>query len=150
MTHAMTPLPGPNALKRPASLQNLPAGVETILLVDDEDGVRRPVRRVLERQGYVVLEAQSGDQALDLLRAGGADIALVVCDLAMPGMTGLDLIKRIGAGARPRILLMSGYPDESIRAFGGIPAGVGFLSKPFTLGALITEVRALLDSSTLV
>lgn len=130
----------------PATFQDLPRGSETILVVDDEDGLRRPVRRALERQGYVVLEAQNGQQALDHLSGGTAVIDLLVCDVAMPGMTGIELIERIGSSTRtPRILLMSGYADDETLHGNRIPAGTGFLGKPFMIGSLVTAVRDILD-----
>jgi signal transduction histidine kinase len=124
-----------------------PVGTETILLVEDEAGVRRLSLTVLETQGYVVLEAASGDIALQVARAETGPIHLVVTDVVMPGMSGRELWDRLRA-LRPdsRVLFMSGYTDDAIARHGVLEPGIAFLQKPFTPFSLAQKVRELLDA----
>jgi PAS domain S-box-containing protein len=121
-------------------------GTETILLVEDEEAVRRVARLVLTSRGYRVLEARDGVHALAVLKEHGGEIDLLLTDLVMPRMNGQQLAERVAA-AHPavRVLLMSGYPDRVV------PAGVAtdprfeFLSKPFQPSTLARRVRECLD-----
>jgi CheY-like chemotaxis protein len=120
---------------------------ETILLVEDEDGVRRLSRTVLEAHGYVVLEADNGDAALRVAGTETRPIHLVVTDVVMPGMSGRALWDRLRA-QRPetRVLFMSGYTDETIEGHGILEPGNPFLPKPFTPDRLVEKVREVLDA----
>jgi PAS domain S-box-containing protein len=125
----------------------LPGGTETVLVVEDESVVRDLVSRVLRGQGYAVLEAERGADALAICEQRPGAIDLVVTDIVMPGgMSGRDLAERIGTlPSAPRVLLISGYEDRSHdRAATGIPA-TPLLQKPFTAQALARRVRELLD-----
>jgi two-component system cell cycle sensor histidine kinase/response regulator CckA len=117
----------------------------TVLLVDDEDMVRRCVRHLLEREGYRVVEASSGTGALEAAE-GVARIDLLLSDIVMEGMTGIELSHRLRA-SRPGlpVLLMSGYPVGSIDLPGGAPA-THFIQKPFRLAEFRTEVQGALDA----
>jgi DNA-binding response OmpR family regulator len=114
----------------------------TILLVEDELGVRKYIRQALERHGYTVIEAGSGEEALDLASGPNAGIDLLVTDMVMPGMSGMALVERLGAkrGAIP-VLCMSGYLD---RLWQPDDATVSFLQKPFTVEGLLRRVSELL------
>ena len=112
-------------------------GHETLLLCEDEDGVRKLLELVLTGAGYTVLSAAGPEQALAL--AASHELDALVTDIVMPGMSGLQLADRL---APLRVLFISGYSSE---AAGGLPAGSAFLEKPFDHGALLAEVRALLD-----
>lgn len=114
-------------------------GDETLLLCEDEEGVRKLVELVLSGAGYTVLSAAGADEALALAAEHRGAIAALVTDIVMPGMSGLDLADRL---APLRALFISGYSPE---ATGGLPNGSAFLAKPFDHGALLAEVRALLD-----
>jgi two-component system, cell cycle sensor histidine kinase and response regulator CckA len=120
-----------------------PGGAETILLVEDEPLVRTLAGRVLRGQGYQVVEASSGEEALDL-EAASATIHLLITDMVMPGMKGPEVASRLRA-ARPAIpvILMSGYSDPE-------PAAAltpsRFLAKPFLPEELLAAVRAALDT----
>ena len=119
-------------------------GTETILLVEDDDGVRRMAKVALERSGYTVLQADSGSAALEL--AGQTDIQAVLTDLVMPGMGGAQLAK-ILRDRRPglKVLFMSGYGEEHLRELGVELDGSYVLKKPLTPSALLAQLRTLLQ-----
>jgi CheY-like chemotaxis protein len=120
-------------------------GSETVLLVEDDDQVRRVARNILETHGYTVLEARNAREAL-LLNKRAHTIDLLLTDVVMPGMSGPELAKRIAAD-RPamRSLCMSGYTDDSIVRHGVLEARMAYLQKPLTPLSLTTRVRAVLD-----
>jgi PAS domain S-box-containing protein len=122
----------------------LPRGTETVLVVEDEEAVRLIVRRVLESQGYAIIEARDGNDALRVCSERGGDIDLVLSDVIMPGMGGRELARAL-ASSRPTlpILFMSGYNDDGELATGGDDRGV--LAKPFTSETLARQVREALD-----
>ncbi len=121
-------------------------GLETILLVEDEDDVRALAREVLERQGYTVLEASDGLQALGRCEAGAAGVDMILTDVVMPRMSGRELVDRVRA-IRPemRVLYMSGYTEDAILRHGVLDASTVLLGKPFTPAALLSKVREVLD-----
>jgi signal transduction histidine kinase len=121
-------------------------GSETILLVEDEEVVRGLSRRVLAASGYAVLEAGTGEKALELAARYEGAIDLVLTDVVMPGMRGPELASRLGS-ARPgvRVLLTSGYMGEDVVPSGPEKEGAAFLEKPFTPQALLRKVREVLD-----
>jgi nitrogen-specific signal transduction histidine kinase len=123
-----------------------PKGTETILLVEDDEAVRRFVRDVLVRNGYTVHEAASGGEAVNVARPNAAAIDLVLSDVVMPEMSGSVLRRRLGAlGVKARVLFMSGHSADAV-AVRGVEAGNGtFLQKPFTPGDLLFKVRRVLD-----
>jgi PAS domain S-box-containing protein len=127
---------------------DVPVGSETVLIIEDEQAVRGLARRVLERQGYTVLEAQHGGDALRLVATYDGPIDLVLTDLVMPGVTGRALVEQLARG-RPRfkVLFMSGYTDDEIMRRGLLEHGVEFLEKPFTVDALARTVREVLDGA---
>ena len=120
-------------------------GTETVLLVEDNDAVRRLAVRALETTGYHVLEAPSGEDALRLADGHTGTIHVVVSDVVMPRMSGREVAERVTA-ARPatRVLFMSGYADERVRER-GLPPGARLLDKPFTAEGLVAAVRGVLD-----
>ncbi|HUQ15774.1 MAG TPA: PAS domain S-box protein [Gemmatimonadales bacterium] len=126
--------------------RRLPGGIETLLLVEDEAAVRSSARRLLERQGYSVLEARHGADALRIVEESGRPIDLVVTDLVMPEMGGKELAERLRAH-RPglKILFMSGYTEKAIAADGVMPPNTGFVEKPFTVEQLMRRLREILD-----
>ncbi|MFZ5623103.1 MAG: PAS domain S-box protein, partial [Gemmatimonadota bacterium] len=121
-------------------------GIERILVVDDEDGIRRSAARVLGRFGYTVVEASDGSSALKVIERTEVPFDLVITDLVMPHMGGLALHNELRArGHRTRVLLMSGYTAEDMRAMSDAGAEVSFLRKPWTITDLLRRVRAVLD-----
>ncbi|MBI4167188.1 MAG: CHASE3 domain-containing protein [Acidobacteria bacterium] len=127
------------------TLDSLPAVSGTILLVEDEPGVRRLARRVLESRGYTVLEAGRGDEALQVSERHEGAIHLLLTDVIMPGMSGRELADRLGP-KRPetKLLFMSGYTDESVLHHGVLESGIAFVQKPFTPDTLAQKVREML------
>jgi two-component system cell cycle sensor histidine kinase/response regulator CckA len=122
------------------------AGRETILLVEDEPGVRQLVQRVLAGRGYDVLEARDVPHALEICSSFPKEIHLLLSDIVMPVMSGPDLAQRIVAG-RPdiRVLYMSGFANQLNTAHGAMSAGVTILHKPFSPEKLVRSVRDCLD-----
>jgi two-component system cell cycle sensor histidine kinase/response regulator CckA len=121
---------------------------ETILVVEDEDGVRRVVDRILSRNGYRVLLASSGSEAIKMARTRH-DIDLLLTDVIMPEMSGVRVAETLRK-RKPdlRVVFMSGYPDETIAHHGVLAEAATYLQKPFTMGDLLTKVRSALESST--
>jgi PAS domain S-box-containing protein len=121
-------------------------GKERILVVDDEEGVRRSAVRVLTRFGYAVEEAADGEEALEVVGRGTAPFDLVLSDVVMPRMSGMALyreLRRRDSGAR--VLLMSGHTAEDLDALEEPDAGVNFLHKPWSITDLLRRVREVLD-----
>ena len=125
--------------------KGLARGSETILLVDDEEGVRKLVYAVLKSNGYDVLEANNGSSALMLYEKNHHKIDMVLTDVVMPQMNGLELGKQLSEKSPGlKILYMSGYRDNTS---GGSDAPRAFLHKPFTPDILLTKVREVLDAT---
>jgi PAS domain S-box-containing protein len=123
----------------------IPAGSETLLLVEDDAGVRDLSKRVLQSAGYTVLDAGSGQAALQAAEAHPGPIHLLITDNVMPGMSGSQLADALARShAETRTLLMSGYSDHTMPA---LPPGVDFLGKPFSPMGLAKKVREVLDSA---
>jgi two-component system cell cycle sensor histidine kinase/response regulator CckA len=114
--------------------------------VEDEADVRALAREVLERQGYTVLEAGDGAQALQIHEKEGDRIDLILTDVVMPRMSGREMVDRVRA-TRPgmRVLYMSGYTGDAIVRHGVLDASMLLLGKPFTPAALIAKIREVLD-----
>jgi CheY-like chemotaxis protein len=123
-------------------------GSETVLLVEDEDSVRKLAHHILLSEGYLVLEAPNGEKALQVSEGYAGPIHLLLTDIVMPGgMSGRQLADCLSA-LRPRmkILYMSGYTDDAIVHHGVLDADFAFLQKPFTLNTLMYKVREVLDA----
>jgi signal transduction histidine kinase len=134
---------------RPRASQPIRAldGSETILLAEDEEGVRALARKVLQSHGYVVLDAADGPGALARAAAHAERIDLLLTDVIMPGLSGRHLAERV-LTARPgiRVVFMSGYTDDAIVRHGVLAAGVAYVQKPFTPEGLLRKVREVLDA----
>lgn len=125
-----------------------PRGTETILVVEDEDAVRTLVRVALEGQGYIVLPAAGGEEALALLQSQPGRVDILVTDVIMPRMSGRELAE-LARKAQPGlpVLYMSGYTDDALDRHGLDGAGDRFIQKPFTPLGLARKIRAILDRS---
>jgi len=132
--------------KRKLSEGKLPRGGETVLAVEDNKDVRRLAAQILKRQGYRVLEAANGGEALLVCGKLKEEIHLLLTDVVMPGMSGHELAQRLSV-LRPemKILYMSGYSDDSIASYGILNEKVSFIPKPFSLEVLVNRVREVLD-----
>jgi len=122
------------------------AGKETILLVEDEEAVRQLACRTLRAQGYNVLEAADGVAALTVCQRHLRSIDIVVTDVVMPQLSGVDLVLRLKA-VRPqlKVLYVSGYTDSTVVRHGMEASEANYLQKPFTPDGLTRKVRQLLD-----
>jgi two-component system cell cycle sensor histidine kinase/response regulator CckA len=122
-------------------------GTETILVAEDEDGVRSLTKEVLEKYGYTVLEASNGEEALKIAERHEGPLDLLLSDVVMPRMGGPELAQELLA-RRPavKVLYMSGYTDHPMVRRGVVNAGVAFLQKPFTPTVLVSRIREILES----
>lgn len=143
----------PRVTQGEAVLAPLPAhteavgGSETVLVVEDENLVRKLVRTILESRGYFVLDAQGGEEAFHVCRSYKGPIHLLITDVVMPKMKGTEVADRL----RPiypemKVLYMSGYTADMVDQKVGIATGIQFLQKPFAPLDLVNRVRELLDS----
>ena len=121
-------------------------GSETILLVEDEEPIRRAAKRVLERLGYTVLLAANGEEGLQTFRDRRNDVNLVISDVMMPRMNGQELLVAV-RGDEPAMcfLFMSGYAADDLQGSLSMDASVPYLPKPWTPGQLLRQVRVILD-----
>lgn len=119
---------------------------ETVLLVEDEAGVRVLSKRILEKAGYRVFEAANGDDAEKVFAQHADSIDLLVTDVVMPGCGGPELLARLQhRSPAVRVLYMSGYTEQSAAQKAGIDRGTPFVQKPFTAAELVRQVREVLD-----
>jgi CheY-like chemotaxis protein len=135
---------------RLAAVPTLSTGNETILVVEDEEGVRDVAKRILREAGYKVLTAASPDDALLACQAHKGKIDLLLTDVVMPQMSGRLLAERV-ALARPgiKVVYMSGYTDDAIVHQGTLDPGTNFVAKPFSAADLTRKVLEVLDSGVI-
>lgn len=133
-------------LTKKAEVKTMPTGNERILVVEDEEGVRNLIVRVLSNQGYQLEEAYSGDEALKIFQKD-TEFDLVLSDVIMPNMSGEEMAKQV-ANISPKVkfLFMSGYSEKGIVHGGILKEGIPFLPKPFRPMDLATKVREVLDT----
>ncbi len=131
----------------PETPRNPPNGTETILLVEDEDSLRELARVCLQSAGYTILEARSGQEAIEIGRQYGGNIQLLLTDVVMPGISGSALAATL-VKTQPamRVLFMSGYAYDIITRHGVLSPEVTLLEKPLTISSLLTKVREVLDA----
>jgi two-component system cell cycle sensor histidine kinase/response regulator CckA len=129
------------------AMSRFPRGSETIVLVDDDEGVRAIARRILQRAGYTVLSAPDGVEAMRMINEAGGRVDLLLTDVVMPGLGGRDLVTRV-RDTYPdlRVLFVSGYTEEGVRRHGVLDTESAFLEKPFTAERLTQKVREVLDT----
>ena len=123
-------------------------GSETLLVVEDQEEVRKLTKRVLEAQGYTVLAAGNGFEALEMVERHPTQIHLMITDVVMPGMNGRELAQRACARRSDlKVLYVSGYTGEAVLQHRLLEPGVAFLQKPFTPDVLARKTREVLDNS---
>jgi CheY-like chemotaxis protein len=114
--------------------------------VEDEETVRRLTREVLKTQGYTVLEARDGVEALSIFEQRDGTIDLMLTDVVMPRIGGAELARRVRSiSPNMKVVCMSGYTDDALLHHGVSDANIAFLQKPFTPAALTRKVREVLD-----
>jgi signal transduction histidine kinase len=124
------------------------AGTETVLLVEDEASVRRLLKHVLTKQGYHVLEASSGEEAVEIYDRHSGPIDLLLTDMVMPRMNGRELANQLVSRQESlRVLYVSGYTDDVLIRNGALGPGMYFLQKPLKPHILTAKVREVLDGS---
>jgi PAS domain S-box-containing protein len=124
----------------------IPHGKETILLVEDEAGVRAVTRLTLQALGYTVLEAVTGEEAIRICETYREPIDLLITDVVMPAMGGQQVAERVAACKQGiKVLFVSGYTDDAVVRHGVLESEVAFLQKPFTQASLGRKVREVLD-----
>lgn len=123
-----------------------PHGSETILVVEDEDSLRIFASRALKQQGYTIIEARNGKEALAMLRSRGANIDLIFTDLITPELNGKELaLQALREKPSMKILFTSGYPDNFLADGELIDPEKNFLQKPYTIQSLTNKIREVLD-----
>lgn len=139
--------PGNEKKETPCRVSIGTEGSETVLLVEDNNQVRRMAEAILKRKGYRVLSAENGKEALSILKKEGRSVELLLTDVIMPGMNGRDLYK-LARKQSPglKVLFMSGYADGAISESGVLTPGANFIEKPFGAKPLTTKVRGILDN----
>lgn len=147
----LTRLPGHTAPARPASpdADAPPRGTETVLIVEDDDMVRRLLQRTLTGLGYEVLLAASGLEALAIERAQPGTIDVVLSDVVLPDISGPETVRRLLATAKrePAILFMSGHTDHPLLRDGTLQGARNFIQKPLTRGQIARKLREVLDAA---
>jgi two-component system, cell cycle sensor histidine kinase and response regulator CckA len=122
------------------------SGTETLLIVENESAIRHLLQVALRRNGYTVLAAESGREALQLVRNHAGPLHLLITDVMMPDMDGPELVRQL-ATIRPdtRTLFMSGYMDDTLGERGILSTNANFIQKPFSPGTIAQRVREILD-----
>ena len=124
----------------------LPGGTETILVVEDEEEVRKLAVAILRKQGYRILEASNGGDAFLTCEQGREPVHLLLTDVVMPGLNGPELARRLKYfHPEMKALFMSGYTDNTIFQQDILDHGMFFLQKPFSVEGLVGKVREALD-----
>ncbi len=133
-------------IKEKAVKEELPRGSETVLVVEDEEEVRKVAARILRGQGYKVLEASNGADTLMICKEQKEPIHLILTDIVMPQMSGCELAKCISSiHPEIKVLYMSGYTDNAITHNGILEEGIKYIKKPFEIEGLARKVREVLD-----
>jgi len=140
-----------DATAEPHAAPAVHGGRETVLVVEDQEDVRDLALEFLRSQGYAVLQASNGMEALEIAGRHRGRIDLLMTDVIMPGITGRELAQRL-AVSRPetRVLYVSGYTEEAIGQHGVLEPGTEFLAKPFSRNALARKLREILDNGATV
>jgi len=123
------------------------AGVETVLVIEDQPEVRRLIERTLSRRGYAVVAAADGAEALAVAHAHSGPLHVLLTDVVLPGASGREIARQlIAERAQLRVVYMSGYTDDTIVHHGVLEPGLAFIQKPFTGEALLRKLREVMDA----
>jgi CheY-like chemotaxis protein len=126
---------------------DVPGGFETVLIVEDDDNLRKFAQEVLLLHGYRVLDAENGEDALRVCKKHDGQIDLMIADVVMPKMIGREAAERLQPlYPQMKVIYVSGYTDNTIVHHGVLAPGLNFLEKPFTLEGLARKVRETLDA----
>jgi PAS domain S-box-containing protein len=126
-------------------VENL-SGSETVLIVEDDDSLRKLTRTILKQKGYKILEAENGEDALRVSKEHEGPIDLLITDVVMPKMSGKETAERLQPlHPQMKVIYMSGYTDDAIVHRGVLARGLNFLDKPFSSEGLVRKVREVLD-----
>jgi two-component system, cell cycle sensor histidine kinase and response regulator CckA len=137
--------------EKPKELSGSLQGTETILVVEDDDAVRRMTRMFLEINGYTVVDARNAADAIQLMERHQGSIEMVLTDVVMPGMKGRELIQQlVKLRSGLKVLYMSAYTEDAAINFGILGPGSAFIEKPFNADELTRKVREVLGTSIVV
>jgi two-component system, cell cycle sensor histidine kinase and response regulator CckA len=136
-------------LQEKVEVAEIPRGSETVLVVEDEDQLRKLITQVLQTQGYEVLETSSGDDALMIYKERKEPIHLLLTDVVMPRMSGVQLVDRCRKESQElKVLYMSGYVESVMIHHEVLVTGINYIRKPFTVHSLARKVRDILDQDS--
>jgi CheY-like chemotaxis protein len=139
--------PGEEAEEPPLPVSEACRGTETVLVLEDEEEVRRLSAEILRRHGYTVLEAKDAGEALAVSGRTTEPIHLLLTDVVLPQVSGTELAERIGkAHPETKVLFMSGYTEDALARQGANVSGTAFLNKPFSPVDLARKIREVLDT----
>jgi CheY-like chemotaxis protein len=123
------------------------SGSETILLVEDDDGVRDFTASTLDNFGYDIIQAENGQKAIGILQTSQPAVDLLITDIIMPEMNGQELAKRLKKIIPlKRVLFVSGYTFDYLKQDGALEEGINFLQKPYSIHDILSKIREILDS----
>jgi two-component system cell cycle sensor histidine kinase/response regulator CckA len=144
----LLPVSASNIAPKSTVLQLAPRGTETVLLVEDEEDVRKLAKLALQMYGYTVLDAGCGADGIKIVKGYSKPIHLLVTDVVMPGMSGREVAEAVRLRfPNVKVLYASGYTDDAVVRHGIVEATDAFLQKPFTPLMLARKVRTVLDSA---
>ena len=127
--------------------KNATTGAETILVVEDQDQVRKMICLMLKQQGYFIIEAENGQKGIETALSHNGKIDLLITDVVMPGLNGKELFNELSKSMPDlKVLFISGYPREIISYHGILEEGLNFLQKPVPLDLLTRKIREIIES----
>ncbi|MCP4265926.1 MAG: response regulator [Candidatus Brocadiaceae bacterium] len=137
-------------IKKQVPTADVPKGNETILVVEDDSAVASFVVRLLRMEGYTVLLAQDGMEALEVYNSRASDIGLILSDVIMPSMGGPEMVRRLNQqGHDPLVIFVSGHTDNAFGSVAQLGGHAAFLQKPYSLQSLLQSIRSVLDRKIL-